>query len=100
MLKRLRSSLLILAALFCAAAAHSQVPAQYIAKMYSEALGRAPDSGGWSSASLYYQQNGCGQAALQAWSDWLIPRQRIDPRSHRQYELDWVDERPLPSVSV
>jgi Domain of unknown function (DUF4214) len=43
------------------------VPGQFIAKMYTEALGRAPDPGGWQSAVGYYQQHGCDQTLLRLW---------------------------------
>ena len=43
------------------------VPTQFIAKQYSEALGRIPDPGGWTAAVGYFQQNGCSTATLNAW---------------------------------
>ncbi|MEM7535405.1 MAG: DUF4214 domain-containing protein [Chloroflexota bacterium] len=47
-----------------AAYASSNVPGQFIAKMYTEALGRAPDSGGWQSNSNYFAANGCSSSTL------------------------------------
>lgn len=47
--------------------AAAAVPGQFIAKMYTEALGRAPDPGGWQSAVGYYQQHGCDQTLLRLW---------------------------------
>ena len=45
-------------------AASAQVPAQFIAKMYTEALGRAPDATGWQNAINWFTQNGCSQTTL------------------------------------
>jgi hypothetical protein len=56
-------ALLSLAATF---SAHAQnvIPSQYIAKLYTEALGRAPDQPGWTSYSEYFQNNGCTAKTL------------------------------------
>jgi uncharacterized protein DUF4214 len=48
-------------------AAKAAVPAQYIAKMYSEIFGRAPDSAAWNSALGYFEPNGCSQRTLTVW---------------------------------
>jgi len=40
------------------------VPAQYIAKQYSEALGRIPDQGGWQSYVTLFTQCGCNKSCL------------------------------------
>jgi hypothetical protein len=50
-----------------AAVASAAVPAQFIAKMYTEVLGRAPDPEGWSSAVQDFQANGCDQSLLTQW---------------------------------
>lgn len=63
----LRSSLHGLVGLvLCAVAivANGAVPSQFIAKMYTEALGRAPDSTGWQTYTNYFVQNGCSQSTL------------------------------------
>lgn len=39
-------------------------PSQFIAKQYTEALGRAPDSGGWQAYSNYIAQNSCSASSL------------------------------------
>ena len=46
---------------------HAAVPAQFIAKIYSEALGRAPDPKGWLAAVRYFQTSGCSQRTLESW---------------------------------
>lgn len=57
-------------AVLCAAGALSHleaenvIPTQFIAKMYTEALGRAPDPSGWSAYTGYFVQNGCGAGQL------------------------------------
>ena len=35
------------------------IPSQFIAKMYTEALGRAPDQAGWRLNVHYFAENGC-----------------------------------------
>jgi hypothetical protein len=40
------------------------VPTQFIAKMYTEVLGRAPDPTGWSGYVQFFTQNGCSQSTL------------------------------------
>ena len=52
------------AAVPAAAQDASAIPAQFIAKMYTEALGRAPDQQGWSAFVGFFQNNGCGAAQL------------------------------------
>lgn len=59
---------LLLAVLICSNA-HAFVPAQYMAKMYSEALGRAPDPAGWRSARTYFEQNSCNAGTLRTWGE-------------------------------
>jgi hypothetical protein len=44
--------------------AASVIPAQWIAKIYSEGLGRAPDPGAWANMVAYFQANGCDAATL------------------------------------
>jgi len=39
-------------------------PAQFSAKLYTEALGRIPDQGGWQGQSNYFTQAGCSSATL------------------------------------
>jgi hypothetical protein len=48
-----------------AAQTNAAVPAQYIAKLYTEALGRAPDASGWSSRINYFGSNSCNVGTLQ-----------------------------------
>jgi Domain of unknown function (DUF4214) len=46
------------------AAAAGVVPGQYIAKLYSEGLGRAPDQTGWTNMIAFFQANGCSASTL------------------------------------
>lgn len=46
------------------AAASVYVPGQFIAKQYSEALGRLPDQSGWSSQANWISGHGCNAGAL------------------------------------
>jgi hypothetical protein len=47
--------------------AQAAVPSQYIAKMYTETLGRAPDPAAWNGALGYFEPNGCNQTTLTRW---------------------------------
>ena len=47
-----------------AAQSASVVPTQWIAKLHSEALGRAPTPAEWSAWQSYYETNGCTRDAL------------------------------------
>lgn len=44
---------------YAGADAPAYVPAQFIAKQYTEALGRMPDQAGWQAAVDYFDTNGC-----------------------------------------
>lgn len=72
MLRRWLTCLLLPALLGPAGAALGAVPTQFIAKMYSEALGRAPDPAGWQSALQYFQTSGCTQTTLKTWGTALL----------------------------
>ncbi|HET9229551.1 MAG TPA: hypothetical protein VFR31_22915 [Thermoanaerobaculia bacterium] len=50
-----------------AQAAQARVPGQFIAKTYTEALGRAPHSYEWVEAVSWFEANRCRAATLQAW---------------------------------
>jgi hypothetical protein len=43
-------------------------PAQFIAKMYTEALGRTPDTNGWANYLNLFVANGCSQSTLQGFA--------------------------------
>jgi hypothetical protein len=50
-----------------ASAAGGPVPAQFIGKMYSEVLGRAPDASGWQAEVSYFNAgSNCTQAGLKS----------------------------------
>ena len=40
------------------------VPAQYVAKLYTEALGRAPDKSGWATRTSYFSSHVCSVTTL------------------------------------
>lgn len=52
--------------LLASAPARAEVPSQFIARMYTEALGRAPDADGWQTYTNHFLVNGCSQATLSA----------------------------------
>ena len=68
---------------------YQTIPTQYIAKMYTEAFGRAPDSGSWNTIESYYLSNPCNATTLAHWgtvlftaaefnSDYPLPDPTID----------------------
>jgi len=66
-MKRLISSSLYgcLAATLCLGSAAVQAnPSQFIAKQYTEGLGRAPDAGGWKFYQSVFEANGCNKTML------------------------------------
>ncbi|HLY52225.1 MAG TPA: DUF4214 domain-containing protein [Steroidobacteraceae bacterium] len=78
----MRLKLQFLGCLLCvslahAAAAGAAVPTQFIAKIHTEALGRAPDPQGWTSAVGYFQTNGCSQLTLQSWASQVLASQEF-----------------------
>lgn len=48
------------------AAAMAAVPSQFIAKLYSEALGRAPDATGWRTHHGFFAAKGCSAGTLRS----------------------------------
>jgi hypothetical protein len=46
------------------ASAAAVIPGQWIAKIYSEGLGRAPDQGAWSNMVAFFSANGCSASTL------------------------------------
>ena len=44
------------------------LPSQFIAKLYTEALGRAPEQGAWDGWHQYFKTNGCNLASIQAFA--------------------------------
>ncbi len=77
----------------CSIAATSgaqQAPSQFIAKTYTEALGRAPDQGGWASAVTIFQNTSCTQATLKQWG-------RVRYLSH-EYNLAYGNDSGAPCL--
>lgn len=64
---QVRSLVLALPLLIQFSPAAAAVPGQYIAKMYTEILGRAPDPAAWNGALGYFEPNECSQATLANW---------------------------------
>ncbi len=50
------------------AQASRNIPAQYIAKLYTEALGRGPSQSEWTKSVAYFNSNGCSVNSLQAFA--------------------------------
>lgn len=64
MKKLLLTLLLVLTACLSVSAQNKQYPAQYIAKLYTEGLGRVPDQAGYFGYVDYFKKNGCNAFTL------------------------------------
>lgn len=68
-LRRLLATRLVIlgtACLLAQAAALAAQPSQFIAKLYSEALGRAPDATGWRTHHGFFAAKGCSAGTLRS----------------------------------
>ncbi|MEV0408975.1 hypothetical protein [Actinoallomurus sp. NPDC050550] len=66
-LRRWGAVLVVGTAVLTPVAAHADtgyVPGQFIAKQYTEALGRAPDQAGWRGDVGYFESDGCNATTL------------------------------------
>jgi hypothetical protein len=54
------------------AASTTYIPAQFIAKQYTEALGRLPDQPGWQSAEGWFTEHGCNAGSLAAFGEAVL----------------------------
>ncbi|HEX3947341.1 MAG TPA: hypothetical protein VHW47_06525, partial [Acidimicrobiales bacterium] len=57
------------------------VPYQYVAKAYTELLGRAPTPSEWAAAVRYFRQAGCSAGSLRRFGDRLV--------TSKEYRLDY-----------
>lgn len=115
------ASLAGLAAMTAVASAQTVIPTQYITKLYTEALGRAPDQTGWSNDVAYFQSKGCNVRSLAALGasvynsnefagDVIDPETEVvalfrgalnrdpDPSSMAEYVTQLVDGTPFSTV--
>jgi hypothetical protein len=53
-------------------AAAEGVPYQFVAKAYTELLGRAPTAVEWTAGTTFFEQNGCTVSSLRAFGDAVI----------------------------
>lgn len=67
-MKRLLLGLITALLALPAHAATGKVPGQFIAKTYTEALGRTPEPEEWQQAVAWFQANGCRASTLNAWA--------------------------------
>jgi hypothetical protein len=61
-------------------------PAQYVTKLYTEGLGRAPDQATWRALIDYYNAAGCNVAALTAHGQSLLTSPEFDSLGYDQDE--------------
>jgi len=59
------------------------IPYQYIAKGYTELLGRAPSPAEWAAAVDYFRSAGCSPSSLRRFGDALV----VSPEYRRDYPL-------------
>lgn len=74
---------LLLFGIICTAQAN---PGQFVAKQYTEALGRAPDAGGWQTHMNYIAANGCTRTTLNSISDSIFSSAEYTGRGYDNYE--------------
>jgi hypothetical protein len=55
-----------------AASTQNYLPAQFVAKQYTEGLGRMPDQPGWHSAASWFAANGCTAQGLAGFGESLF----------------------------
>jgi hypothetical protein len=72
-MKKAALSVLFVLCVLSPAQAAARVPGQFIAKIYTEALGRSPDPTAWQEAVSFFEANGCRASTLEAWGvrPWL-----------------------------
>ena len=82
------------AALVTAAAGAGANPGQFMAKLYTEALGRAPDAGGWQGGLNHFKANGCNRASLTTAALGVYTSAEYDARGYDNYEkvLAFINE--------
>ncbi len=61
---KLLRALPLLVGILTPAISQAATPTQYIAKVYTEMLGRAPDPSGWNANVNYFHSSGCSVATL------------------------------------
>lgn len=61
-------------------------PGQFVAKQYTEALGRAPDAGGWQANMNYIAANGCSRTTLNSVSNSIFGSAEYTSRGYDNYE--------------
>lgn len=64
-----------------------RLPGQFVAKQYTEGLGRAPDAGGWTSAAAFFDGCGCTAACLEQWGTALWTSPELEGLGYRPEEL-------------
>jgi uncharacterized protein DUF4214 len=78
-----------------ASSASAAVPYQWIAKQYSEGLGRGPDSGGWTEHVTWFQQNGCNQTTLKARGNVFLTGPEFEGNGYNNSERVFVAYRAI-----
>ncbi len=58
------------------------VPYQYISKLYTEALGRLPDAGGWASKSAAFAAAGCDAGSVQRLGNEILQSNELASRNY------------------
>lgn len=63
-----------------------RLPGQFVAKQYTEGLGRAPDAGGWTSVANYFHRCGCSASCLEQWGTALWTSPEMEGLGYRPEE--------------
>lgn len=100
-LRRLLVPVILLVPFFVAlldpapAYATSFVPYQFIAKTYTEGLGRAPDQSGWSAEASYFTSQGCSASTLAGQANTILTSSEFNGLGYSNPALVEVAYRTL-----
>lgn len=77
--------------------AEAAVPYQWLAKQYTEGLGRGPDAGGWAGYETWFTSNACNQANLKAQGRGLLTSPEFETRGYNNAQRVFVAYRAILS---
>lgn len=77
--------------------AAAAVPYQWIAKQYTEGLGRGPDAGGWKNSVDWFTTNGCNQANLKNQGQGFLTSAEFTSKGYNNAQLVFTAFRSILS---
>jgi hypothetical protein len=82
------------------ASALAEVPAQFIAKQFTEALGRVPNQAEWHAWVQYYETNGCSLATLRMAKAFYLSREYLQGIDEPVLPVPGAQYFPVPTVPL